>query len=74
MQACLVSHQTIVFGLDPSARSRVNAVLVSAMFAGMATGSALGSSALTRFGWTGVTALGGIAACAALLVYVLPRN
>jgi predicted MFS family arabinose efflux permease len=70
VQASLVSHQTIVYGLDPAARSRLNAVLVSSMFLGMSTGAALGSRALARYGWTGVTMLGAMAACAAFLVYL----
>ncbi len=74
LQAALISHQTIVYGLDPTARSRLNAVLVSAMFLGMAAGAALASNALARYGWTGVTALGAIAACGALVVRALPEG
>jgi predicted MFS family arabinose efflux permease len=72
VQACLISHQTIVYSLDPAARSRLNAVLVSAMFLGMSAGAALASNALAHFGWTGVTVLGALAAFAALVVRALP--
>ncbi|MFS8065311.1 MAG: MFS transporter, partial [Byssovorax sp.] len=58
VQACLISHQTIVYGLDPAARSRVNAVLVSSMFVGMSAGAALASQVLVRYGWSGVMTLG----------------
>ncbi|MFO0670630.1 MAG: MFS transporter [Polyangiaceae bacterium] len=72
VQACLISHQTIVYGLDPSARSRLNAVLVSTMFFGMSSGAALASRALAHFGWSGVCALGALATLGALVVRALP--
>lgn len=65
-QASLIAHQTIIYGLDPSARSRVNAILVSSMFVGMATGALGASQAFARYGWTGVCALCGAAAAGAL--------
>ncbi|HCT25322.1 MAG TPA: MFS transporter, partial [Stenotrophomonas sp.] len=39
----LVAHQTLVYGLVPPARSRLNALLFTGMFIGMAAGGALGS-------------------------------
>ncbi len=71
-QASLISHQTIVYGLDSSARSRVNAVLISSMFLGMAVGAALGSWALIRAGWSGVCAVGCVAAVAAMIARLVP--
>ncbi|HWU89952.1 MAG TPA: MFS transporter [Kofleriaceae bacterium] len=68
IQATLVAHQTIVYGLEPAARSRLNALLFVGMFIGMALGAALGSLALARWGWLGVTALSTAAATAALIV------
>ena len=68
IQATLVAHQTIIYGLDADARSRVNAVLIFAMFVGMALGSALGSALLGAAGWNAVAALStGAAACALAL-------
>lgn len=64
----LIGHQTIIYGLDPAARSRTNAALVTSMFLGMAAGSFLASLAFARLGAGGVHALGAIAASAALLV------
>jgi predicted MFS family arabinose efflux permease len=72
VQASLIAHQTIVFGLEPAARSRLNAVLFVCIFAGMAAGSALGSWALASHGWMGVTALAATAAAGALLVRLWP--
>jgi len=56
------------YGLDPTARSRLNALLLGTMFVGMSVGSALGSIALDRFGWRGVGVFGAVAAAAALLL------
>nr|WP_297526097.1 MFS transporter [uncultured Roseateles sp.] len=68
VQAALVAHQTIVYSLDPAARSRLNALLFTGMFIGMATGAALGSVLLTHWGWVGVTGLATVASAGALLV------
>lgn len=66
IQITLISHQTIVYGLDPAARSRLNAILLTCMFIGMSLGAASGNVALALWGWTGVTALATIAALGAL--------
>lgn len=66
MQAALIAHQTIVYGIEPGARSRLNAVLFTSMFIGMAAGSALGALALAQWGWAGVTWLATGAAAAGL--------
>lgn len=63
VQSSLVAHQTLVYGLDATARSRLNALLVCGMFLGMASGAALGSLALQQWGWLGVVGL----ACGASL-------
>lgn len=72
VQASLIAHQTIIYGIDPAARSRLNAVLMVSMFVGMAAGSALGSQLLALWGWMGVTALATAAAAAALAVRLWP--
>jgi predicted MFS family arabinose efflux permease len=68
VQASLISHQTIVYGIAPEARSRLNAVLMTVMFIGMATGGLLGAQALASWGWMGVTVLSTLSAGGALLV------
>ena len=72
VQATLVAHQSQVYGLEPAARSRLNAVLLCAMFVGMASGSALGGLALARGGWMAVVGLATLSATAALGVRLLP--
>ena len=66
VQATLIAHQTIVYGIDPGARSRLNAVLFVGMFTGMATGAALGSLLLAAWGWSAVMLLAAASAAAAL--------
>ncbi len=73
VQVTLVAHQTIVYGIDPGARSRLNAVLFVSMFTGMAVGAALGSMALAHVGWAGVAGLSALSALAALGVRLLPQ-
>lgn len=68
IQASLVSHQTLVYGLEPEARSRLNALLFTTIFVGMAAGSALGGVALTHGGWLGMVALASTASLAALVL------
>jgi predicted MFS family arabinose efflux permease len=72
VQATLIAHQTIVYGIEPGARSRLNAVLMMAMFIGMATGSAVGSLLLAKAGWPAVTALATAAALGALVIRMWP--
>ena len=66
IQSALISHQTIVFGLDHASRSRLNAVLLTGMFIGMSLGSALGNAALAHWHWQGVTLLAAVAALGSL--------
>ena len=68
VQATLVAHQTIIYSLEPAARSRLNALLFTGVFVGMAVGSALGSLILEQIGWLGVVALISIAGTASLAV------
>ena len=68
VQASLIAHQTIIYGLAPEARSRLNAILMTSVFVGMATGGLLGAQALAAWGWTGVVALAVLASGAAFVV------
>lgn len=72
IQTTLIAHQSIVYGIDPGARSRLNAVLFVSMFIGMAAGSALGSTLLAQWGWSAVTSMATISALAALTVRFWP--
>jgi len=74
VQATLIAHQTIVYGIDHSARSRLNAVLFVSMFIGMAVGAALASALLAQWGWIAVTGMATISALAALAVRFWPAE
>lgn len=68
IQAALIAHQTIIYGIDANARSRLNAVLFTGMFIGMAVGSALAALLYAQFGWMAVTVLATVTALGAFLV------
>jgi len=68
VQTSLIAHQTIVYGIEPAARSRLNAVLIFGMFVGMATGATLGSAMLAHWGWLAVTSMATLFALAAFAV------
>ncbi|WP_067065759.1 MFS transporter [Roseateles chitosanitabidus] len=71
VQATLVAHQTIVYSLDPAARSRLNALLFTGMFIGMASGAALGSVLLASWGWIAVTLMAAVSSVVALVIRLL---
>ena len=73
VQATLIANQAAVFALDPAARSRLNTVFVTGIFAGGAIGSAGGSLAWAAAGWPGVVAFGAVFAALALVAHVLGR-
>jgi predicted MFS family arabinose efflux permease len=53
-QLTQVANQTRIFGLVPSARSRLNTVYMTVYFAGAAVGSAMSTVAWERWKWDGV--------------------
>jgi predicted MFS family arabinose efflux permease len=74
VQASLIAHQSIIYRIDPAARSRLNALLIGAMFIGMALGAALCSLILSHASWRMVCAFAAAAAAAALLVRLWPSD
>lgn len=70
VQMSAVSHQSIIYALDPGARSRINALFVGALFLFFALGSVTGNALFLRFGWHGLTSLC-LGSCAA--AYALHR-
>jgi predicted MFS family arabinose efflux permease len=53
-----LANQTRIFGLVPSARSRINTVYMTVYFSGASVGSALSTIAWERWQWNGVCGLG----------------
>ena len=56
-QMTQVANQTRIFGLVPSARSRLNTVYMTVYFSGAAVGSAFATIAWVHWGWNGVCLL-----------------
>lgn len=71
LQSSLVSHQNLVYGLEPQARGRLNALLFTGVFVGMSLGSVLGSKLYVIAGWSGVVTLAVIAGAIALGIRLL---
>ena len=71
LQSSLVAHQNLVYSLEPQARGRLNALLFTVVFIGMALGSALGSQLYAMAGWAGVVALATACGIIALLIRLM---
>ncbi len=56
-QLSQVGNQTRIFGLVPSARSRINTVYMTIYFSGAAMGSAISAVVWAHYQWDGVCAL-----------------
>ena len=74
VQAAMIAHQSIVYSIEPAARSRLNAVFMTSLFVGMASGAGLGSFVLGRYGWVGVCVMSALAGVAALVVRLWPAR
>ena len=71
LQSSLVAHQNLVYGLEPQARGRLNALLFTGVFIGMSLGSVLGSKLYVVAGWSGVVTLAVITGAIALGIRLL---
>lgn len=74
VQAGLVSHQALVSGLDPKARSRTNGLLMTGAMVGMAAGAAIGSFAWAHAGTLGLFGFAALAGALALAISYLHRK
>ncbi|EML9988232.1 MULTISPECIES: MFS transporter [Citrobacter] len=68
LQSSLVAHQNLVYSLEPQARGRLNALLFSVIFIGMALGSVLGSQVYALANWQGVVTLATLSGTLALII------
>ncbi|MCO4157751.1 MFS transporter [Citrobacter amalonaticus] len=68
LQSSLVAHQNLVYSLEPQARGRLNALLFSVVFIGMALGSVLGSQIYALANWQGVVTLATLSGTIALVI------
>jgi predicted MFS family arabinose efflux permease len=69
-QMTQIANQTRIFGLVPSARSRLNTVYMVVYFSGAAIGSALATLAWVRWQWNGVCGLAIALLCLAGLRHI----
>ncbi len=67
-----VTNQALLYSLEASLHSRLNALYMTGYFIGGAAGSALATAAFVRAGWLGVCAVGFGLSIAALIVYLNP--
>ena len=74
VQCSQVANQARIFALAPTARSRINSVYMTAVFAGGSAGSWLGARAYLTLGWWSVCALVAVAALLALLRHTTRRR
>jgi predicted MFS family arabinose efflux permease len=70
-QLTQVGNQTRIFGLVPSARSRLNTVYMTVYFSGAAAGSALSTLAWVKWKWDGVCGMALVLIAGAGLVHAL---
>jgi predicted MFS family arabinose efflux permease len=77
VQGLQVTNQSMIYRLDPGARSRITSAYMVCYFAGGAIGSALGASLYDSHRWAGACALGagiGIAATVAAVIDAVRRT
>ena len=67
MQANHLANQTVIFGLTPALRNRINAIYMVVFFIGGAVGTTVGSLAWELARWNGVSVVGALFSLAGLL-------
>ncbi|PKU21757.1 MFS transporter [Telmatospirillum siberiense] len=70
VQMSMIANQSIIFGLVPSARNRINTIYMTGMFLAGAAGSAAAGIAWIDLGWPGVCGLGAVVGVAGLAVHL----
>lgn len=71
VQMNMVLGQRAIYALDATSRGRLNALYMTAIFAGGAVGSAVASVLYTHIGWSGIVATGSGLALVSLLAMAL---
>ncbi|MEY4550899.1 MAG: hypothetical protein RL685_7094 [Pseudomonadota bacterium] len=74
LQASHLANQTVLFGLQPELRNRINAIYMVSFFIGGAVGTASASVAWQLAGWNGVCVVGAAFALCGLLPLLRRRR
>ncbi|HQU27051.1 MAG TPA: MFS transporter [Acidimicrobiales bacterium] len=74
MQGTQITNQSVIYGLLPEARSRINSAYMVAGFTGASLGSYLAGEAYAHFGWYGDCGLGAILGVGLVVPAVLWRR
>lgn len=72
-QASHLTNQTVIFGLTPELRSRINALYMVGFFTGGSLGTAIASAMWSFGGWTAACVAGGVLALGAMLPLIGER-
>jgi predicted MFS family arabinose efflux permease len=72
VQTSLVSHQSIIYGIDASARGRINGIFISGLFVGFSLGSLLSANIWSIAGWNGV--MGFCCVCTVAAFFLTQKN
>ncbi|HEY5111500.1 MAG TPA: MFS transporter [Acidimicrobiales bacterium] len=73
MQGMQITNQSVIYGLLPDGRSRVNSAYMVSAFAGASFGSYLAGQLYAHYGWIGDCWLGGILSVAILIPAIVWR-
>jgi predicted MFS family arabinose efflux permease len=73
-QGMQVTNQSLIYRLNPQARSRINSAYMTVYFAGGAAGSALSAVSYDKSGWAGVCWVGAGFGVAVLVAALLPAR
>jgi MFS family permease len=73
MQGMQITNQSVIYGLLPEGRSRINSAYMVSAFAGASIGSYLAGQLYAHYGWYGDCWLGGILSVAILLPALIWR-
>jgi predicted MFS family arabinose efflux permease len=70
VQGAQITSQSVIYALDPAARSRLTTAYMTTVFASAAASSALASAIYDSGGWSAVSMLGAALAAAGVVVWV----
>jgi predicted MFS family arabinose efflux permease len=73
IQGAQITNQSVIYALDPAARSRITTAYMTTVFASAAIFSALASTIYDSGGWSDVATLGGALAAIGVLVWIVEQ-